>query len=280
MQNSRLGLIISLFLLYLNFDCQRKEGPRLKLGEATQISIGCSDIQISFEFYQKLGFQKIAGDTVPYPWMQISDGSILLHLNQDGQEYMGFSYFSKEMDKKVNDLEKMGIKFALKNKMKEASFWIFLTPDSLGVNLIHYDPTGIYQPDGKTLLNFPREDFAKPEKFPNPQCGLYGEFATPVKDLNSAVAFWQKLGFETKSLNQQPYPWAIMTDGMNILGLHQTKDFDYPAITFFAPDMAERVKKLKDAGLTSFSEWKGEGGPVGNYILTTPEGQKIFLFSF
>lgn|SRR5574341_181374 len=280
MQNSRLGLIISLFLLYLNFDCQRKEAPKLKLGEATQISIGCTDIKTSFEFYQKLGFQKIAGDTVPYPWMQVSDGSLLLHLNQDGQKYMGFTYFSKEMDKKVNDLEKMGIKFALKNKMKEASFWIFLTPDSLGVNLIHYDPTGIYQPDGKTLLNFPREDFAKPKKFPNPQCGLYGEFAVPVKDLEKSIAFWQKLGFETKSVNQQPYPWAILSDGMNILGLHQTNDFDYSAITFFAPDMAERVQKLKQAGISSFSEWKGEGGSAGNFILTTPEGQKIFLFSF
>jgi len=86
----------------------------MKLGKATQISIGTSDIQKSFAFYQKLGFQKIAGDTLPYPWIQISDGSILLHLNQDGQKYMGLAYFSKEMDKKVNDLEKMGIKIFLK----------------------------------------------------------------------------------------------------------------------------------------------------------------------
>ncbi|HKZ21743.1 MAG TPA: VOC family protein [candidate division Zixibacteria bacterium] len=252
----------------------------MKLGEATQIAIGCEDVQKSFAFYQKLGFQKITGDTLPYPWMQISDGSILLHLNQDGQKYMGLAYFSKEMDKKVQELEKMGIKFALKSKMKDSSFWIFLSPDSLAVNLIHHDPAGIYQPQGKTLLNFPQEDFAQPEKFPNPQCGIFGEFATPVRDLNSAVAFWQGLGFEAKSVNQQPYPWAILSDGMNILGLHQTKDFDYPAITYFAPDMAERVKKLKEAGITAFSDWKGEGGSAGNFILTTPEGQRIFLFSF
>lgn len=267
-------------MLYFNLSCQKKGKAVMKLGEATQIAIGCEDVQKSFAFYQKLGFEKIAGDTLPYPWMQISDGSLLLHLNQDGQKYMGLAYFSKEMDKKVADLEKMGIKFALNGKMKESSFWIFLSPDNLAVNLIHHDPTGMYQPTGKTLGSFPQEDFASPEKFPNPQCGIFGEFATPVKDLNSAVAFWQKLAFEAKSVNQQPYPWAILSDGMNILGLHQTKDFDYPAITYFAPDMAERVKKLKEAGITSFSDWKGEGGSAGNYILTTPEGQKIFLFSF
>ncbi len=197
---------------------------------------------------------------LPYPWMQISDGSILLHLNQDGQKYMGLAYFSKEIDKKVKKLEKMGIKFVMHGKMKESSFWIFLSPDSLGVNLIHHDPSGMYQPQGKTLLSFPQEDFSKPEKFPNLQCGIFGEFATPVKDLNSAIAFWQSLGFEAKTVNQQPYPWAILSDGMNILGLHQTQDFDYPAITYFAPDMIERVKKLKESGIASFSDWKGEGG--------------------
>jgi len=85
---------------------------------------------------------------------------------------------------------------------------------------------------------------------------------------------------EAKSVNQQPYPWAILSDGMNILGLHQTKDFDYPAITYFAPDMSQRVQKLKEAGITSFADWQGQGGKEGNFILTTPEGQKIFLFSF
>lgn len=252
----------------------------MKLGEATQIAIGCEDIHKSFAFYQKLGFEKIAGDTLPYPWMQISDGSILLHLNQDGQKYMGLAYFSKEMDKKVEDLEKMGIKFVLKNKMKDSSFWIFLSPDSLAVNLIHYDPTGMYQPQGKSLLNFPQEDFAKVEKYPNPKCGIFGEFATSVKDLEQALAFWQNLGFEAKTVYREPYPWAILTDGMNILGLHQTKDFDYPAITYFAPDMSQRVQKLKEAGITSFADWQGQGGKEGNFILTTPEGQKIFLFSF
>jgi len=164
--------------------------------------------------------------------------------------------------------------------MKTSSFWIFLSPDSLAVNLIHYDPAGMYQPQGKTLLNFPQEDFSKAEKLPNPNCGIFGEFATAVKDLNSAVAFWQGLGFEAKSVNQEPYPWAILSDGINILGLHQTKDFDYPAITYFAPDMSERVKRLKESGIDLFSERKGEGGSKRNFILTTPEGQKIFLFSF
>jgi len=272
--------VISVPLVILTLNCSQKKEIPMKLGEATQIAIGCEDVQKSFAFYQKLGFEKIAGDTIPYPWLQISDGGILLHLNQDGQKYMGFAYFSKEMDKKVKQLEKMMIKPVQTGKMKDSNFWIFLSPHGLALNLIQHDPSGMYQPTGKTMATFPPEDFAKPEKFPNPHCGLYGEFAVPVQDLNSAMAFWEKLGFESKVVNQEPYPWAILTDGMNILGLHQTQDYDYPAITYFAPDMAERVKKLKQAGITSFSDWKGEGGSAGNYILTTPEGQRIFLFSF
>src|SRR4030066_278694 len=214
MHHSKIILIVLFLLFYFNFNCQKKEKTVMKLGEATQLAIGCEDIHQSLAFYQKLGFEKIAGDTLPYPWMQISDGSILLHLNQDGQKYMGLAYFSKV------------------------------------------------------------------EKYPNPKCGIFGEFATSVKDLEQALAFWQNLGFEAKTVYREPYPWAILTDGMNILGLNQTKNFDYPAITYFAPDMSQRVQKLKEAGITSFADWQGQGGKEGNFILTTPEGQKIFLFSF
>lgn len=280
--NRLLKLSLIFFLsLTLNAVSQPKTKTKMKLGEATQIAVGTNDIKTSFDFYKKLGFEKIKEDTLPYPWIQISDGSILILLNQDGQKYIGLHYFARDMDKKVSQLEKMGIRFAQKTQPKGKPFQaIFLSPDSLGVNLISYNPTDMYQPEGFTLRNFPKEDFAKPEKYPNPKCGIFGEFCHPVKDLKKSIEFWEKLGFEALSVNQQPYPWAILSDGLNILGLHQTKDFDYPAITYFAPDMGDRIKKLKEEGIDTITEWKGEGGSTNNVIVTTPEGQKFFLFSF
>ena len=259
---------------------QSQREKTMKLGDATQITIGTKDVEASFAFYKRLGFSKIAGDTLPNPWVQISDGTILILLNQDGQSYMGLTYFARDMDKRIVEFEKMGIHFVQKTN-KDGKFFqgIFLSPDSFGVSLINFDHSKMYQPKGKTLRNLSQEDFANPKKYPNAKCGVFGELSHPVKNLEASIAYWKKLGFEALSINKDPYPWAILTDGMNILGLHQTKDFTYPAVTYFAPDMGRRIKKLKEEGIDSIKEFGGEGGGPDNVVLTTPEGQKIFLFS-
>ena len=94
------------------------------------------------------------------------------------------------------------------------------------------------------------------------------------------IAFWEMIGFEVTQFGG-PYPWAIGKDGQNIIGLHQTTEFDRPGITFFAKDMADKIRALKDRGIDSFEAFGGTGGNNdANQICNTPEGQRFFLFSF
>jgi len=72
-----------------------------------------------------------------------------------------------------------------------------------------------------------------------------------------------------------PYPIAILSDGKMIIGLHQTKNFTYPAVTYFGINTDKRVRQLKEKGVTNFSEMMGKN----NVILKTWEGQHFFLFS-
>ena len=69
------------------------------------------------------------------------------------------------------------------------------------------------------------------------------------------------------------YPWAIISDRLSVVGLHQTTDFIDPTITFFAADMKDKIEQLKNNGINNFKE-KGSG----SVVLTTPEGQFINLF--
>ena len=62
---------------------------------------------------------------------------------------------------------------------------------------------------------------------------------------------------------------------LSIIGLHQTKDFDYPAITYFGLNTEKRIQQLKENGLKNFTERMGKN----NQSLTTWEGQHFFLFS-
>ena len=74
---------------------------------------------------------------------------------------------------------------------------------------------------------------------------------------------------------KEPYPHAILSDGLMIIGLHQTKHFNYPAVTYFGIDMEKRLGKLKEKGLINFSEM----GNKNNVVLKTWEGQHFFIFS-
>ncbi len=254
-----------------------------KLGKISQITIGCKDVAESYKTYEKLGFKKIiAQGEQPNKWMQITDTSLLILLNEDGLDYIGLTYFHPNLEDKVADLEAKGIKIAQKSEHEGQLFQVlFASPDGLFINLINHAATEMYQPDGVNIMSLPEKEWANTERYPNKECGFFGELCHPVTNMKKSVEYWKLLGFDAVSVNQAPYPWAIMYDGKNIVGLHQTTDFNHPAITYFAKDMGERVKALEKAGVHSIEVFGGHGGgDRNNVIVHTPEGQHFFLFSF
>jgi predicted lactoylglutathione lyase len=254
----------------------------MKLGTSSQIAIGTKDLEASTLVYDKLGFKRISEGTMPHPFIQYTDESTLIILSQDGMEYMGFIYFSKDMNKTAEELIKMGISFEQRTNDPAGNFFqgIFSTPDGVKINLVHYDAKDMYQPT-KNLRYLTEEDIMDTSKYPNEKIGIFGEFSVPVKDLKASIAYWETIGFETLSINEQPYPWAIIADGLNVVGLHQTTEFNKQAITYFAPDMKRRIETLKEDGLhDNINAFSGTGDPINNGVLTTMENQKFFLFSF
>ncbi len=249
--------------------------PKSKLGDVTAITMTSPDLDLSLAYYQKLGFTKVMQNDFPFPWIQISDGALLMMLRKDKNPYIALTYYVdlSAMDIVVIELEKAGITFI--EKPKDADMvkrFLFRSPDNLTISLVSNIDNLFKQPQGPTMLTMSPQDYSKPEKYVNKTCGMFGEFAHPVADLEKSISFWQQLGFIVLSKNESPYPWAIISDGLAVVGLHQTKTFSYPAITFFAADMKEKISKLKNVGLKDYS------GGESNITLTTPEKQYINLF--
>jgi predicted enzyme related to lactoylglutathione lyase len=195
-------------------------------------------------------------------------------LRKDTAQYAALTYYVNDIDKLVTELEATGISFSVKPTPQEmVRRYVISAPGGMKVSLVAV-PMEFTQPPGPTMLRMRQEDYMKPEKYVNKVCGMFGEYACPVDDLTSAIEFWSKLGFVAVSKFNSPYPWAIVSDGLSVVGLHQTKHFTTPAITYFAADMKEKIEKLKASGLKNFSEM---GGPA-NIAITTPENQKVFLF--
>ena len=249
--------------------------PKPKLGDVTAITMSTPDLDISLEYYQRLGFTLSWRIDAPFPLIQMTDGASLLMLRLEKSPYFALSYFVKELEKVVAEVEGCGIVFSQKPNANDfIKKYLMQSPDGLNISLMNFGD-GFVQPPGPTMLTMLQEDYFKPDKYANKVCGMFGELAHPVKDLEKSILFWKQLGFAVLSKFASPYPWAILSDGLAVVGLHHTNNFSYPAITFFASDMKEKIGKLKSNGLKDYSESGGQG----NIVLTTPEKQHINLFT-
>jgi predicted lactoylglutathione lyase len=246
-----------------------------KLGNVACVYITTPDLDSSAAFYDKFGFPKIASNTFPVPWAQCSDGSLLIMMRKDPIPYIGLTYYVNDIEKTVAQLEQDSIVFAQRPKPGDPIKRYYIkSPDGFNIMLAE-NLGGFEQPTGITMLTMKQSDFKAPDKFPNKQCGVFGEFCHPVKDINTSIAFWKKLGFTLKNLMQVPYPYAILSDGLMIIGLHQTNHFNYPAVTYFGVNATKRIQELKDKGLQNSGEMQGKN----NVVFKTWEGQHFFIFA-
>lgn len=248
--------------------------PKPKLNGISALTITTHDLEVSLEFYKKLGFYEVFRADFPFPWVHLTDGVLLIMLRKEPVIYISLTYYVNEIDKLATDLEMDGVKFFYKPKSNDViKRYITHSPDGLNVSLVTL-VEGFKKPEGQMMFMMPQEDFFNPDKYVNKVCGLFGELAHPVKDISQSLPFWEKLGFVVLSKFEAPYPWAIISDGLFIIGLHQTTNFDYPAITYFASDMEAKIAHLKLAGIEGVSE----GDTSKNMAIVTPEKQHINLF--
>jgi catechol 2,3-dioxygenase-like lactoylglutathione lyase family enzyme len=247
--------------------------PKPTIGIVSAITMASPDPDRSLIYYQQLGFREIFRSDFPFPLIQITDDALLIMLRKDDNPYIALTYYAKDPDNIANGLERAGISFIEKPKKGAlVKKYLFQSPDGLNISVVTYADC-FQKPAGHTLLTMPSADYFKPEKYTNKVCGMFGEFAHPVKDLKTSVSFWKNLGFIILSESGDPYPWAIVSDGLSIIGLHQSAHLSCPAITFYAADMGDKIQKLKQGGLKNYTALTGE-----NVVLKTPEEQYINLF--
>ncbi len=248
--------------------------PNSKLGEATAITIHSKDLEESLSFYQKLGFRELYRFDFPYPFIQITDGTLIIMLSKQETPFMALTFYTKDIDTVAAQLESNHITFIQKpREFDHIHHYSFNSPDGMFIQLVTY-LDGFYKPEGPAMLKMSHDDYFNPEKYVNKVSGMFGELAIPVSHLETSIVFWESIGFKTMSKNAAPYAWAILTDGLATIGLHETDRFKQPTITFFASDMHDKIENISASGISDITI-----GSKGNGVLITPEQQRINLFN-
>src|SRR5476651_1297878 len=161
-----------------------------RLGDISAITIATADLEASFAFYTMLGFTETMRNDQPFPWIQMTDGALLIMLRYDTNPVISLTYYVRDMDTVVDGLLADGIIFHI--TPKETDFikrYVFTSPDGLKIALV--TEVGFFkQPPGPTMLTMQPQDYMDPAIYVNQICGMFGEFAHPVKDLDASIAFW------------------------------------------------------------------------------------------
>lgn len=227
----------------------------VKLGEYAEIRLASDNVDQSIGFYEVLGFRKLGDDVM-------TDGCINVHFIAGIFESPTLSYASSDIDEVSTAFKRE----KQKRKGKPGNAAEFKDPSGLRVTL-REDASLVAMPQGTPSTRQPIS-----------LCGKFGELTIPVKSLPESLFFWTKLGYEPLHMAEIPYPYAILSDGLMVLGLHQSQQ-TMITLTYFAPNMAERIAKLREKGVDIKNMTPNPNDRViRNGSFTSPERQVFFLF--
>jgi len=107
-------------LLFISFTflMLQHASAQSKLGDVACVYITTPNLDSSFAVYEKLGFSKTGASDFPVPWMQVSDGSLLIMMRKDATPYIGLTYYVADVDKVAAQLEKDSIIFSQRPKRR------------------------------------------------------------------------------------------------------------------------------------------------------------------
>ena len=98
-----------------------------------------------------------------------------------------------------------------------------------------------------------------------------------VSDLEKSLAFYKQLGFQQIDESTEPYPWARLTDGQNLVLLNQDGNI-YIGLVYFSKDAARRITKMEDKGF-EFVQRREQDGPLFMAIFVGPGGLVVGLIN-
>lgn len=235
------------------------------LGRFHEISVETADISESVAFYERLGFAHCGTtDTWPHPYGVMTDGKLFIGLHQFKFPSPVITYVHANAAHHSHAIEKLGVEIAWKRIGDEA-----------------FNEFGFLDPSGQPVRvqEAPTHFSSNAEHSEGSLCGDFAEFSMPAPDFEKMREFWEPLGFVAMGETEEPYLRMSMTSDYVDLAVHRARTLDQPMLVFAAPDMGERIERIRALGV-EFSEDLPRGlDPRQSALLRAPEGTALLLIT-
>jgi catechol 2,3-dioxygenase-like lactoylglutathione lyase family enzyme len=107
--------------------------------------------------------------------------------------------------------------------------------------------------------------------------GRFLEVSLHAPDILESIAFWEALGFRQVNTNDVwSHPYAVLSDGRVLLGLHAYRFEHSPALSFVRPDLAKHLPSLRALGV-AFEFAKTAEDQFHEAGFLSPDGQMVAL---
>jgi catechol 2,3-dioxygenase-like lactoylglutathione lyase family enzyme len=233
------------------------------LGHFHEISVETADIRASVEFYEQLGFcQATTTDTWPHPYGVLTDGRLFLGLHQRRFTSPAVAFVHPEVAGLVPGFEARSIPLTACRT----------DPDV-------FNEIGFRDPFGQPISVLEARTYSPVARSPVKMslCGYFDEFSMPVANFATAKEFWEPFGFVATDETDVPYVHLPLTSDYLNIAFHRPRTLDRPMLVFSDANMATRLARLRELGV-SFSEELPRGLDTSrNALIESPEGTPLLL---
>lgn len=233
------------------------------LGRFLEVSVHAPDILDSLAFYERLGFtQASVGETWSHPYAVVTDGRLFIGLHQYEFPSPSLTYVQPDLMQHLDRIEQLGIQLAFRR---------------VGTDV--FNEAGFIDPNGQMIALLEARTYSPPDRagHETSRLGWFEEFAVPVRNLESSVSFWEKLGFVPIEDSADPYPHVGLTSDTLNVSLLRNSSLDRPALVFAEADMGERLHLLRESGIEFSGNLPRMMDPDSNALLVAPEGTLLLL---